>query len=136
MLETEIKKLTISIDRLCDLLVAADSIAATIVRSAVPDLPVNPPERLPPQSANPPEKEKTTAVPPTSIFRAQDRINEMFAIREEAKRLCLAMMRESRGNKAPIEALLAVYDAKTISQLADKDLAPFLADLLEIENVK
>jgi hypothetical protein len=29
-----------------------------------------------------------------------------------------------------------VYDAKTISQLADKDLAPFLADLLEIENAK
>jgi len=106
MLETEIKKLTSAIDRLSELLIAGQSI--TITDDGVL------PDKTP---------DKAAAV-------------DFDALREEAKNLCLTLVRDNRDNKKLIAAYLAGCAAKTITQLADENLDGFIASMRVIKNAK
>jgi len=127
MLETEIKKLTASIDRLSELLGAGQSITIT---DGVP-------AETPPQST--PEKKSVPAeTPPQSTpdekTAAPD--TDFTLLREKAKDLCLTLVREDRDNKKLIGAYLVGYGVKTITQLADENIEAFIASMLEIQNAK
>lgn len=115
MLETEIKKLTSAIDRLSELLVAGQSI--TITDDGVL------PDKTPPEE-------------PTKAAPKKEAAVDFDALREEAKNLCLTLVRDNRDNKKLIGAYLVGYAAKTITQLADENLEAFIASMREIQNAK
>ena len=133
MLETEIKKLTASIDRLSELLVAGQSITVTD-DGVTPPEPATKATHEPATKATPetPLEEPTKATPKKKAAADVD----FDALREKAKGLCLTLVREDRDNKKLISAYLTGYDAKTIAQLADENLDAFIASMLEIQNAK
>lgn len=126
MLETEIKKLTDAINRLSELMAANQSI--TITGDAAP---VEPPHQSP---AN--EKTTELATKTKTVTVDEPHPFDYVAMREEAKDLCLSLVREDRANKKLITAYLTGYAAKTIAQLADENLDAFLSSMREIQNAK
>jgi len=126
MLETEIKKLTAAIERLSELLVAGQSI--TITDDGTP---------VEPQHQSP-ANEKTTELATKTKTVSVDEPHPFnyVAMREEAKDLCLTLVRDNRDNKKLIGAYLVGYAAKTIAQLADENLEAFIASMREIQNAK